>query len=109
MAPRPPPSRRLRPPASSPVKERARYKTRESGVGFAHYVEDVAVGGVVCAEEIVLAAGFVEGCEYFGIVGVLFSQLLDAALGGLVVVIPPVTHREDEAVHPHVSCSRNAL
>src|SRR5580700_796521 len=89
--------------------DRQEMKASESGCGFAHYVEDVAVGVVVTAEEIVLAAGLVESGERLGIVGVLFSQFLDAALVGTVVVVPPVLCREHEAVHAHESGFRDEL
>src|SRR5579863_9220477 len=83
--------------------DRREMKASESGGGLAHYVEDVAVGFVIGAEEIVLAAGLVENCERIGVAGVFFPQLLDAALGGPVVVVPPVLRREHEAVHADVA------
>src|SRR5277367_5252746 len=54
------------------------------------------------AEEIVLALRIVEGRKYFGIAGVLLPELLDPPLARLVVVVP-VVHRKDEAVHVDVT------
>src|SRR5277367_1183329 len=54
------------------------------------------------AEEIVLALRIVEGRKYFGIAGVLLPELLDAPLARLVVVVP-VVHRKNEAVHVDVA------